>query len=291
MITKSLGLPSSKGHSYAPVLLLAAPALWFVVIYLAALIALFVSAFWSVDAMTGEIQHVWTLDNFRQLLDQPVYRHVAARTVMLAVLVTLTDAVLAWPFALFMATRAGPRLRAVLMAAVMVPLWASSLARIYAWRLILAHDGALNWLLHLAGLPSQGIAYTNWALWLVFSYLWLPFMILPLQAALERIPKSLFEASEDLGAGTLTTWRRVLLPMALPGLAAGAIFTFSLTLGDFVTPLLVGGAGSDFIGNVVYASVGVANNVPFAAAFATIPLLVMAACLLLARRLGAFEAL
>jgi putative spermidine/putrescine transport system permease protein len=271
--------------------LLAAPASWFGVFYLAALVALFVSAFWSVDSLSGEIQHVWTLDNFRELLAEPVYRNVAARTVCLAAAVTLTDAVLAWPFALFVWRHAGPTLRATLMASVMVPLWASTLARVYAWRLILAHDGAVNWVLHGLGLPGQRIAYTNWAMWLVFSYLWLPFMILPVQAALERIPPSLIEASEDLGADRWTTVRRVLLPMALPGLAAGSIFTFSLTLGDFITPMLVGGAGSDFIGNVVYASVGVANNVPFAAAYSVLPLLVMALYLMVARRLGAFEAL
>ena len=271
--------------------LAALPATWFATIYLAALAALFVSSFWSVDSLSGEIQHVWTLDNFRLLLTEPTYRVVAFRTVFLAAAVTLTDAVLAWPVALFMARHASPRLRTALMAAIMVPLWASYLARVYAWRLILSHDGVLNWALHKLGLPSQNIAYSNWAIWLVFSYLWLPYMILPIQAALERVPKSLCEASEDLGAGPLTTLRRVLLPMALPGIAAGSIFTFSLTLGDFITPMLVGGAGSDFIGNVVYASVGVANNVPFAAAYSVLPLLVMALYLMMARRLGAFEAL
>jgi len=271
--------------------LAALPAMWFAIIYLAALAALFVSSFWSVDSLSGEIQHVWTLDNFRLLLTEPTYRIVAFRTVFLAAAVTLTDAILAWPVALFMARHASPRLRTALMAAVMVPLWASYLARVYAWRLILSHDGVLNWVLHGVGLPSQNIAYSNWAIWLVFSYLWLPYMILPIQAALERVPRSLYEASEDLGAGKLTTLRRVLLPMALPGIAAGSIFTFSLTLGDFITPMLVGGAGSDFIGNVVYASVGVANNVPFAAAYSVLPLLVMALYLLMARRLGAFEAL
>jgi putative spermidine/putrescine transport system permease protein len=277
--------------SRAACALIALPAAWFLVLYLASLLALFVSAFWQVDSLTGEIQHVWTLANFRLLLTEPAYRHVAARTIFLAGAVTAADAVLAWPFALFMARHAGPRMRAALMAAVMVPLWCSYLARVYAWRLILSHDGVLNWALHLLHLPSQGIAYTNWAMWIVFSYLWLPFMILPVYGALERIPGSLIEASADLGAGGATTLRRVLLPMALPGIVAGSIFTFSLTLGDFITPLLVGGPGSDFIGNVVYASVGVANNVPFAAAFAVLPLLVMAAYLMVARRLGAFHAL
>jgi putative spermidine/putrescine transport system permease protein len=271
--------------------LLTLPAAWFGVFYLAALVALFVSAFWQVDSLSGEILHVWTLDNFRQLLGEPTYRHVAARTVLLAAAVTVTDAMLAWPFALYMVRHAGVRVRAALMAAVTVPLWCSYLARVYAWRLILSHDGALNWALHLLHLPDQHIAYSNWAIWLVFSYLWLPFMILPVAASLERISPSLLEASADLGASELTTLRRVLLPLAVPGLVAGSIFTFSLTLGDFITPMLVGGAGSDFIGNVVYASVGVANNVPFAAAFAVLPLLVMAGYLLLARRLGAFEAL
>jgi putative spermidine/putrescine transport system permease protein len=271
--------------------LVALPATWFLLFYLAALAALFASAFWQVDSLTGEIQHVWTLDNFRMLFTESTYRNVAARTIFLAALVTVTDATLAWPFALFMARHAGARLRAALMAAVMVPLWCSYLARVYAWRLILSHDGALNWALHLLHLPSQNIAYTNWAMWIVFSYLWLPFMILPIYGALERIPGSLIEASADLGAGSATTLRRVLLPMALPGIVAGSIFTFSLTLGDFITPLLVGGPGSDFIGNVVYSSVGVANNVPFAAAYSVLPLLVMAAYLMIARRLGAFDAL
>jgi putative spermidine/putrescine transport system permease protein len=270
---------------------LSLPAIWFTVFYLAALVLLFVSAFWSVDSMTGEIQHDWTLDNFRLLAIEPTYRHVAFRTIFMAALVTLTDAVLAWPVALYIVRHAGTRMKAALMAAIMVPLWCSYLARVYAWRLILSHDGALNWLLHVLHLPNQTMAYSNWAIWLVFSYLWLPFMILPVAASLERIPVSLIEASADLGAGGFTTLRRVLLPMALPGLVAGSIFTFSLTLGDFITPMLVGGAGSDFIGNVVYASVGVANNVPFAAAFATLPLLVMALYLLIVRRMGAFEAL
>ena len=177
------------------------------------------------------------------------------------------------------------------MLLVLLPLWSSYLARVYAWRLILAHNGALNWALHAIGLPGASIGYSNWAMWIVFSYLWLPFMILPLYAALERIPPSLLEASSDLGARGMTTFRRVLWPMALPGMVAGSIFTFSLTLGDYVTPMLVGGPGSDFIGNVVYANVGVTNDIPFAAAYAMLPLIVMALYLLIARKLGAFEAL
>ncbi len=267
------------------------PLAWFLAFYLAALGALFAAAFWQVDPLSGEIQRHPTLDNFRLLLTDPTFRHVAKRTILLATLVTLTDAALAWPFALYAARYATPSGRAWLLAAIMVPLWCSTLARIYAWRLMLAHDGVINWILRVLHLPDQSIAYTNIAMWLVFAYLWLPFMILPLTAAIERIPRSLVEASSDLGAGAFATWRRVLLPMALPGMVAGSIFTFSLTLGDFLTPLLIGGPGSDFIGNVVYTNVGVANNLPFAAAFAVVPLATMAIYLTAARKLGAFDAL
>jgi putative spermidine/putrescine transport system permease protein len=199
--------------------------------------------------------------------------------------------VLAFPFAYFMARVARPRARAFLFVLILLPLWSSYLVRVYAWRLILSNDGALNWVLHGLGLPSAGVAYTNWAVWIVFTYVWLPYMVLPVYAALERIPDSMLEASADLGAHGRTTLRRVVLPLALPGLVAGSIFTFSLTLGDYITPTLVGGASSQFIGNIVYGSVGIANDVPFAAAFATIPLVVMALYLVAARRLGAFEAL
>ena len=271
--------------------LLALPAAWFLLCYLAAIFALLISAFWTVDPLSGTIIPAWNLDNFRQLLSAPVYRTIALRTVFIAAAVTFTDALMAWPFAYVMVRLAGPRMRATLMLLVLLPLWSSYLARVYAWRLILAHNGALNWALHAIGLPGASIGYSNWAMWIVFSYLWLPFMILPLYAALERIPPSLLEASGDLGAKGFTTFRRVLWPMALPGMVAGSIFTFSLTLGDYVTPVLVGGPGSDFIGNVVYANVGVTNNIPFAAAYAILPLLVMAAYLLIARKLGAFEAL
>jgi putative spermidine/putrescine transport system permease protein len=267
------------------------PLGWFVAFYLAALVALFVSAFWQVDGFTGEIQENWTLANFRSVFGDETYRRIGLRTIGIAAAVTLTDALLAFPFAYFMARYAGPKLRAALMTAVMLPLWSSYLARVYAWRLILAHDGALNWLLTTLGLPQVAVGYSNWAMWIVFSYLWLPFMILPVYAGLERIPQSLLEASADLGAGAWRTLRRVILPLALPGMVAGSISCFSLTLGDYVTPMLVGGPGSDFIGNVVYVNVGVSNNVPFAAAFATLPLVVIALYLVLARRLGAFEAM
>jgi len=275
----------------ASAVLLGLPAVWFVGLYLAAIGALFVTAFWTVDDMSGDLIPGFSFTNFAQLLSDPVYRVIGGRTIFIAAAVTVTDAVLAWPFAYAMVRLAGPRLRAVLMALVLVPLWSSYLARVYAWRLILAHDGVLNWALAELGLPGLHIGYSNWAMWIVFSYLWLPFMILPIAAAVERIPPSLLEASADLGERGLATFRRVILPMAMPGMVAGAIFTFSLTLGDFVTPMLVGGTGSDFIGNVVYANVGVTNNIPFAAAYATLPLGVMAVFLFLARRMGAFDAL
>jgi putative spermidine/putrescine transport system permease protein len=254
-------------------------------------VALFVSSFWTVDPFTTEIKHIWTLDNFRTIIESPAYRRIALRTIGIAAAVTVTDALLAFPLAYFMARLASARTRAFLFVAVLLPLWSSYLIRVYIWRLILNEDGALNWLLNGLGLPDQHLAYTNWAVWIIFSYVWLPFMILPIYGSLERLPHSYIEASRDLGAGGFKTFRRVVLPLALPGVVAGSIFTFSLTLGDYVTPLLAGGAGSQFIGNVVYASVGISNNVPFAAAFASIPLLVMGIYLLIARRLGAFEAL
>jgi putative spermidine/putrescine transport system permease protein len=205
--------------------------------------------------------------------------------------VTVTDAILAFPLAYFMARISRPRTRALLFVAVLLPLWSSYLIRVYIWRLILDQNGVLNWTLHELGLGSLHLAYSNWAIWIIFSYVWLPFMVLPVYGALERIPESFLEASRDLGARGFLTFRRVVLPLALPGVIAGSIFTFSLTLGDYVTPLLAGGASSQFIGNVVYDSVGISNNVPFAAAFATIPLVVMGVYLLIARRLGAFEAM
>jgi putative spermidine/putrescine transport system permease protein len=273
------------------VLLLSGPGAWFVLIYLAALVVLFISALWSVEPFTGKLVHHWTLDNFKTLVEVPAYRTIALRTIGIAAAVTVTDAVLALPFAFFAVRVASARLRSVLFVAVLVPLWSSYLVRVYVWRLILSKDGILNWTLEKLGLGALNVGYTNWAIWIVFSYIWLPFMILPVWSAMERVPDSLLEASADLGARGWRTFRSVLFPLILPGIAAGSIFTFSLTLGDFITPTLVGGAGSDFIGNVVYQSVGIANNIPFAAAFASVPLLVMGIYLLLARRLGAFEAL
>ena len=274
-----------------PLLLLTPPMAWFVLIYFASLVLLLITAFWSIDPFTTQIVQVWNTSNFQIILTEPVYRTIIGRTVLMAALVTITDAVLAFPFAYFMARVASRRAQTLLFAAVLLPLWASYLARVYSWILILNHNGLLNWSLRSVGLPPANIGYTNVAMWVVFSYIWLPFMIIPVYAALERVPESLLEAAADLGARRWRAVRDVVLPLALPGIAAGSIFTFSLTLGDYITPILVGGAGSQFIGNVVFANIGIANNVPFAAALATVPMAIMAVYLLLAQRLGAFEAL
>jgi putative spermidine/putrescine transport system permease protein len=268
------------------------PVAWMSLIYVAALAALFVYAFWGVDSFTGKVVHAWSLDNFRQIFESGAFRGVIWRTVYIAAAVTATCAVLAFPFAYFMARLASPRVRAMLFVLVLLPLWSSYLVRVYAWKVILAQDGILNWSLEKIGLPGANLGYSNWAMWLVFTYIWLPFMILPVFAALERIPHSYVEASRDLGASGFTTMRRVILPLALPGIVAGSIFTFSLTLGDYITPTLVGGAGSTFIGNIVYSTgLGVSGNLPFAAAFAAIPVVIMGIYLTLAKRTGAFDAL
>ena len=278
-------------HRWAKALLLLAPPLLaFVLVYLAALAALFISSFWSVNPFTSEMTHVWNLDNYRELWQGGAYHTIAYRTIGIAAAVTAADAILAFPLGYFMARIAGGRSRAFVFVAVLLPLWSSYLIRVYIWRLILDNDGVLNWTLRKVGLPAANIGYTNWAVWLIFTYIWLPFMILPVYGALERVPDSLLEASRDLGAGGWMTFRRVMLPLALPGLVAGSIFTFSLTLGDYITPLLAGGTSSQFIGNVVYDNIN-QGLTPFAAAFAAVPLAVMGAYLLIARRLGAFEAL
>ncbi len=273
--------------------LLGPPLAWLVLIYLAALAALLVSAFWTTDSFTGQIVHVWNTANFEQIfsLSDTTYLRIAWTTIWMAAAVTATDIVLAFPIAYFMARIGSSRARSVLFVLVLLPLWSSYIVRVYAWRVILKEDGALNWTLNRLGLPDANIAFTNTSMWIVFSYVWLPFMILPVFAALERIPDTYLEASSDLGARGFRTLRSVILPLALPGIVAGSIFTFSLTLGDYLTPVLIGGPGSQFIGNVVFANIGVANNIPFAAAYATVPVIVMAVYLTIAKRLGAFEAL
>jgi putative spermidine/putrescine transport system permease protein len=263
----------------------------FLVFYIGSLVALFVASFWTINSFTATLVHTWTLANYRLIFSSAEpYLHVAKLTLEIAAAVTITDVVLAFPLAYFMARLASRRTRALLFVMVLLPLWSSYLVRIYAWTTILSHDGTLNWSVNKLGLPDLNLAYTNTAMWIVFSYVWLPFMVIPIYAALERIPDSYLEASADLGARGIKTLRSVILPLALPGIVAGSIFTFSLTLGDYITPLLVGGTNSDFIGIEIYREI-LASNIPLAAAFATIPVLIMAVYLLIARRLGAFEAL
>ena len=269
---------------------ISAPVAAFLLVYVASLVALLIQGFWTTDSFTGKVIHSWTLDNFRAIADAP-YPTIILRTLGMATAVTVTCMVLAFPFAYFLVRVAGRRLRLALLVATVLPLWVSYLVRVYSWRLILNPEGALNWWLNKLGLPDQNIAYTNWAMWIVFTYIWLPFMVIPVYAALERVPFSLVEASADLGASGFTTLRRIVLPLAVPGLAAGSIFTFALTLGDYIAPSLVGGPGSSLIGTVVFESLGLANNAPFAAAFATVPLAIMAVYLAIMKRLGAFESL
>jgi putative spermidine/putrescine transport system permease protein len=272
--------------------LLLTPALaWFVLIYLAALVVLLITAFWRINPFTSNIEQIWGLNNFTLIFQTPAYRAIVLRTVGMAAGVTVVDAIIALPFAYYMARIASRRTRTFLFVAILLPLWASYLAKVYAWLLIFTHDGLLNWSLGRVGIGPVSLIYSNPAVFIVFCYVWLPFMVAPIYAALERIPPSQIEASQDLGARTWRTTRLVILPLILPGIVAGSIFTFSLTLGDFITPILIGGSGSNFMGNVIEQSVGIANNVPFGAAMALIPIAIMAVYLLLARAAGAFRSL
>jgi putative spermidine/putrescine transport system permease protein len=263
--------------------LLSAPMAWLVILYLGSLAILLITAFWTVDPLSGNVIKEFSLDNFEELVNVPVYREIVWRTVRTAILVTLTDAIIAFPIAFFMAKVASRRWKAVLVVAVLMPLWSSYLVKVLAWREMIAENGIINWALEPLGIsgPGEGLV----AAWLVFSYLWLPYMILPIFAGLERIPNSLISASEDLGASPFTTFRRVILPLAFPAVVAGSIFTFSLTLGDYIAPALV--SNDQFIGTSIRASI--TNNQPFAAAFALVPIVVVIAYLGVARRLGAFE--
>jgi len=265
--------------------MLALPIGWLVVGYLGALAILLMSAFYRLDSFSGNVVTEPSLQNFATLAESDVYRNVALRTIVMAALVTATDVVLAFPIAYFMARVASRRTRGLLIVSILLPLWSGYLVKVYAWRLILNESGVLNWALGPLGLHGPG--YGDTAVWLVMSYLWLPFMIVPIYAGLERIPRSLLEASGDLGGRAGTTFRRVILPLVLPAVAAGSIFTFSLTLGDYITPTLV--SGTQFIGNVVYSNISV--NRPLAAAYALVPVAIMLVYLLAARRLGAFEEL
>ena len=264
--------------------LLSGPVGWLVVGYLGSLAILLITSFWTLGELSGEIEKTWTLDNFKDVFTTDVYRDVTFRTVGIAAAVTVTDALLAFPIAFYMAKIAGPKMRGFLVVAVLMPLWSAYLVKAFAWRGILSQEGVLNWALNPLGLEGPG--YGLVAVWLVMSYIWLPFMIIPIYAGMERIPDSLLSASEDMGAKPGTTFRRVIWPLVLPAVVAGSIFTFSLTLGDFITPDLVG-SGEQFIGTVVYDNFNV--DLPFAAAFTTVPIVIMIIYLLVARRLGAFE--
>jgi putative spermidine/putrescine transport system permease protein len=265
------------------------PIGWMGVVYFGSLAVLLVSAFWYLDPKTSAIVQGFSLENFQELLTQPVYRDITMRTLVMAAAVTVTTAVLAFPIAYFMARVASPRTRRLLVVLVLLPLWASYLVRVFAWRVILQPNGPLDWLAQTVGIGGLRLGFSGVSGWLVFTYLWLPYMILPIFAGLERIPSSLLEASSDLGGRSGVTFRKVILPLAFPAVVAGSIFTFSLTLGDYITPPLV--MNSQFIGNVIFNNQGVAGNIPFAAAYAIVPVLIMGIYLTLARRAGAFEAL
>jgi putative spermidine/putrescine transport system permease protein len=265
--------------------LLALPVAWMVVVYLGSLLVLLLSSFWDIDSFTGDVVRDFTLDNFRRIIETPVYRDVAWRTIRMAALVTFACAVLAFPIAYYMARVASPRTRNLLVVAIILPLWASYVVKILAWRTILSDGGIVNWALEPLGVSFDG--YSTVGLWLTFTYLWLPYMVLPIYAGLERIPNSLLEASADLGGKSFRTFMRVTLPLAFPAVVAGSIFTFSLTLGDFIAPRLI--TSEQFIGTVIYSTYGEA--LPLAAAYSVVPIVVIVLYLMVARKLRAFESL
>ena len=282
---------------------LAPPLLWLGTVYLGSLFTLLMQSFYAIDEFTAKVVPKLTLATYEQLVTRPAHVDIVLRTVAMAVAVTLAAAVVAFPVANYMARYAGPKMKAFFYVGVMLPMWTSYLVKVYAWRLILAKEGIVSWFFGAVGLtplldkvlsmpvvggPSLASSYLG--MFIVFVYMWLPFMILPLAAALERVPGSLLQASADLGARPGQTFRNVVLPLALPGLAAGSIFTFSLTLGDYIIPSIVGAPGY-FIGMMVYQQQGTAGNLPLAAAFSVVPIVLIALYLALARRMGAFDAL
>ncbi len=282
--------------------LLLPPVLWIVVVYIGSLIALLLQSFYSLDDFSGLIIREFTLVTYGHLFDT-ANREIILRTVIMASCVTLACAIIAFPIAYFAARYARGATKALFYLAVMMPLWSSYLVKIYAWKLILAKEGILSWFaaeLHVAwiidallslpsiGGPSLSISYIG--TFLVFVYIWLPYMILPVQAALERVPKNLIEASADLGANPGQSFRTVIFPLALPGIVAGSIFTFSLTLGDYIVPQIVGNSRL-MIGQAVYTLQGTAGDIPLAAAFSVVPMIIMGIYLAVAKRMGAFDAL
>lgn len=267
-------------------LLLTAPLFWLVVVYVVALVLLLVTAFWSVDSFTGQVRTEWTLDNIIKVLTGSLYQTVTLRTLGVALAVTIVDVLLALPIAFYMAKVASPRMQRILVIMVLTPLWASYLVKAYAWRSVLSQDGILEWLVSPFGghTPGYGLPATI----ITLSYLWLPYVILPIYAGLERVPDSLLEASGDLGGRTWPTVRLVVFPLVLPAIIAGTIFSFSLSLGDYITVNIVGGA-SQMLGNLVYTNVGAANNLPLASAIALIPIVIIFGYLFLVRRTGALD--
>jgi putative spermidine/putrescine transport system permease protein len=283
-------------------LLLGPPLAYMLVVYLGSLFNLLVNSFYYLEPFTGLIVREFTLSTYARIFE-PANLEILSRTTIMATAVTLVDALIAFPLAYFIVRYASPKLKTWLIIAVTIPLWSSYLVRVYAWKLILAKEGILSWFINLLGLNSvldwllsiEGIGGSSLALspigmFIVFAYIWLPYMILPIQTALERVPHSLVEASSDLGAKPLQTFQTVLLPLAFPGVVAGSIFTFSLTLGDFIIPLSLGNS-KFFVGQAVYSYQGTAGDIPLAAAMTMGPVVIMVIYLLIARRLGAFDAL
>ncbi len=283
-------------------LLLLPPLVWFVVVYLGALASMLLNSFFYLDGFTGQVVRHFTLQTYAELL-QPTNLDIFWRTTAMAAIVTVACIILAFPLSYYMARHASSRMKTFLYMAVTLPLWSSYVVRVYSWKLILAQEGIISWFSHLVhvdgvldwylnlpvvGGPSLSVSSTG--IFLVFVYIWIPYMILPVATALERVPKSLVEASGDLGANPSQTFRNVILPLALPGVVAGSIFTFSLTLGDFIVPSLFGNS-SYFIGKAVLTYEGTSGNIPLAAAFTMGPIVIMVAYLLIARKLGAFDAL
>ena len=267
-------------------LLIAAPVTWLGLVYIASLLMLLITALWTVDEFTGDTKVVWNLNNIANLFTNSLYSVVGVRTIGIALAVTIIDVLLALPVAFFMSKVASPRMRNILAISVLLPLWASYLVKAYAWRSVLSNKGILQWVLEPFGLNSPGYSLIGASLTL--GYMWLPYVILPIYAGLEKVPGNLLEASSDLGASTFTTIRRVVLPIVLPSIIAGSIFAFSLTLGDYITINIVGGA-SQMLGNLIYTNVGTANNLPMASALALIPIAIMFVYLSAVKRTGALD--
>ena len=283
-------------------LLVSPPLLWLGVVYLGSLLALLLQSFYSIDEFSGVVKEEFTLKTYAELF-RAQNLDIITRTVLMAAAVTLASAALAFPIAYFAARYAKGPWKAAFYLGVMLPLWSSYLVKVYAWKLILAKEGILTWaaghshsqwiidgLLSIPGLESSSLSTSPIGTFMVFVYVWLPYMILPMQAALERVPTSMLEASADLGATRTQTFRTVILPLAMPGMIAGSIFTFSLTMGDYIIPQIVGNS-ANFIGMAVYQLQGTAGNIPLAAAFSMVPILIMLVYLTLAKRAGAFDAL